>query len=445
VLSQTKNQFIGQQYRISDLESGKIEPERLPLAITSAGNIYTFSRFKSVDRLSQSRTVDAQIDEQQDSAWHPLPPQKKQNTLYDLAKIEADNGAYQASLELIKQIPLDDPEYGKSRELKRIVFAAIEIQNSISSAREQVTKGNYQSAKILLENALARNPGSEELNRQLDLVEDKLDDTAWFDVLLNLLLLMILALLAFAVWRYPSFFLRQTAGMIGKTRKRFGFAGMESLKTDDKRDLRRQFVYKLDETRRSLNRAAIKDTDRRFKNTWMEMTARLNTMEKRARLNDTYLSEFLSDLEKILVSIARLVSQNERKSTFRFEKESAARPNREQESTVKPNRGNQSTTSPNRDKESTKKSNQQSEKTERKESEKPKQSEPQPKTPNYYEILGVSKNASLDEIKRAYRLKMKEYHPDRHNSSDFTWVKEEADRRTKLVQEAYTKLCDLLK
>ena len=31
---------------------------------------------------------------------------------------------------------------------------------------------------------------------------------------------------------------------------------------------------------------------------------------------------------------------------------------------------------------------------------------------NYYEILGVAKNASADEIEKAYRIKVEEYHPD---------------------------------
>jgi molecular chaperone DnaJ len=54
---------------------------------------------------------------------------------------------------------------------------------------------------------------------------------------------------------------------------------------------------------------------------------------------------------------------------------------------------------------------------------------------DYYEVLGVSKNASKDEIKDAYRKLAMQYHPDRNKSPD-------AEEKFKEISEAYAVLSD---
>ena len=55
---------------------------------------------------------------------------------------------------------------------------------------------------------------------------------------------------------------------------------------------------------------------------------------------------------------------------------------------------------------------------------------------NYYQILQVDKEASLEIIEKAYKTLVKKYHPDLQNKDN----QEEAEATIKLINEAYETL-----
>lgn len=63
------------------------------------------------------------------------------------------------------------------------------------------------------------------------------------------------------------------------------------------------------------------------------------------------------------------------------------------------------------------------------------------KRKDYYKILGIDRNATEDEIKKAYRKRALVHHPDRHaNATDV--VKKEQEKKFKELGEAYGVLSD---
>ncbi|MGI0134309.1 MAG: DnaJ domain-containing protein, partial [Candidatus Micrarchaeaceae archaeon] len=56
-------------------------------------------------------------------------------------------------------------------------------------------------------------------------------------------------------------------------------------------------------------------------------------------------------------------------------------------------------------------------------------------TKDYYERLGVSKTASADEIKKAYRKLAMQYHPDKNKDKN-------AENLFKEINESYAVLSD---
>jgi len=63
---------------------------------------------------------------------------------------------------------------------------------------------------------------------------------------------------------------------------------------------------------------------------------------------------------------------------------------------------------------------------------------------DYYAVLGLKSDATDDEVKKAYRKLIMEYHPDQISNKGLNdEIKEFATKRFREVQEAYEEICKL--
>ena len=58
---------------------------------------------------------------------------------------------------------------------------------------------------------------------------------------------------------------------------------------------------------------------------------------------------------------------------------------------------------------------------------------------DYYQILGVSKDASADDIKSAFRKLAMKYHPDRYAGQGAS-AQKQAEENFKLINNAYERI-----
>lgn len=393
---------IGRRYAIADLLKGVVDPDKQAVLASSSGNIYAISG-AAPDEDRDSTAVLNRIKTRQPATFSPRP----KNSFYDLAKIEADNENFEAALGFIKRIPLNDPDFKKSRELQKQIKHRLEMRGELNAALQEYRRGNLESARILLENILARSPDNAEAKRYLDLVESKLARGTGLKILLAFFILLLLGLLAYLIWKYRELI-----------RTKAEAAGLKKEGASKKSQVvkgRREFIMRLEETKKMLKKAVVLDRKGQYKDKWIEFSGNLSDIEKRAKVKDKFLTDLGDQLLKIqqrilkLAPAARIKKQKVDPQTS-TKTDDAADESDQDQSTEKEQPGAE---------DSKKKTN-----------------------PDYYQILGVSRNASAEEIKRAYHQKMKSYHPDKHNASDFDWVKEEAARMSAEIQEAYSVLSD---
>jgi len=417
-------------YRLFDLDRGQTNAKPESLVQTDSGAFY--SGFESLG--PKGNKTSSSFGQSKSSNFSRAP--RDPNSPYQLAKIESDNGNYDSSLNYIRQVESKDPEFRQSRELRKEVFQKIENRQNLNVAKEQYQTGNYKAAEILLEGVLAKDPKYAPAKRYLKLTQSKRFNQKLGNFLWFLFFLLLLAGIGYLIWRW-----KQTHQKIDPS---FLFKKMDG-------DQKRKLTHLIRKTEQLLALRRKQDKMGYYHKKLADIEEELNQVKRDLgadKATFSQLFEQVSRLHQELLSFAKGRSKatgSQAKDSKGSAKQKASTQRQEKPQGEKKEKGPTEEPKDEQEKQKAERPGQESGKQKeqgpgdkkQQGSQPPPQDKQKTETPNWYDLLGVSPHASTQEIKESYRKKIKEYHPDKHNSSDFEWVKEEAERMTRLVGEAY--------
>lgn len=332
-----------------------------------------------------------------------------ENRLVTQAKVALNAGQHRMVIQMLKKgIPPTSQNYGKALALMKSAEHGRAIMTGLDQAREKMNLGNYPAADAVV-NEVLRNYG--ETPAALELKEEIEDrQTGHFSEgvigLLGALLLGAFLWLFFrrgtsqiSAWFMPSGIHTRRKQTVEEHRKGVrAHERPEAQRPVPPKGPSRAYLKQLQETKNLKSKVEemvrlVRSNDKNKEHTaiLMELEAELNALGRRILDQGTDLT----------IVMARMGNIQEK-----LKKVAATRPG--------PKDKNEQA-GPAREK---------------------------PKTGDYYQRLGVSRTASEAEIKKSYHKLIKEYHPDLHNHSSYGWIKEEAEKMSRQIREAYDVLKD---
>lgn len=320
-----------------------------------------------------------------------LLEQHQDSVLLEQGKGQIQQENFDQAIRVLTQIPKTSAHREEARQLIAEAENNILLQNAVEKSKQEVRLQNWAKAKALLAPVLTQNPNHAEAQALLKEIEaqEQTDSVLNFLTLLAFAgLLGALAVVAFKKRKWLVDWLSLTETESAPLKPPVGRKKLDPL--SDNSLEKKKFLDTLEKTKTVL--ALSKKADRTAKYTarLIDFEAEIAVIRKKASQPKAPYNHLSHQLLHILQTIRG----------FNFESE--PKPSQKQEKPAPPK--NQKT--------------------------------------NYYQILKVSPDANLEEIKRAYHEQMKAYHPDLHQNSGFDWVKKEAEAKTRLIQEAYDTLKD---
>ena len=300
---------------------------------------------------------------------------------------------YAEAIALFKKISQESPLHPEARNLIASADREVQIALSLKNAEEQLRVGNWEGASIILKQILeydAENPDARQLL-------DEAESNHFWSRMENVfyLLMFLIAASATIWWLYQN---REELGSIfsNNNNELLNLKTFPNVNLNGDADIspnpdEKRFVETLAKTSEFLSLAKKRDFSGEHATRLMDFETEIKIISSKALEPDADFKRLNTQLMVLMQTLRGLKFKG--------------RP--QQRKTKTENRKNE----------------QQKE--------------------NFYQLLGVKPSASESEIKKAYHQKIKEYHPDKHQNTEFEWVREQAANMSRELTNAYKLLSDL--
>lgn len=371
------------KFDLLTFEEEKLSAEKSPsYQRTESGEIYTpTNNLKSL--IEDYEKTERLLNER---------PVKQEANYYELAKIEFDAKQYKKSLEFIDKVSIHSKDYKKARDLKQLI-SVIQKQNiEIQAAEGELKKGHYSSAKVLLDGVLAKDPEHPVAKKYADMIvsrQQKAIFLKWGLIILSIVLVLLLSWLAYP-WLKKEWQKKPEKKKAATAVKREAQPAEKKQATPPTPEEKKNFVDALSRMKSVLQTAIAADRYRELEQNWVSLEAEMNLIVRQGKRVDADLAFLTRQLQELIGIIEGLHFRQEQEQKAKKASREAHEPHE-----------------------------------------------------NYYDVLGVNRRATQEEIKAAYRSKMHDYHPDKHQGADYEWIRKESEKMTRKIQEAFDTLSDL--
>ena len=318
-----------------------------------------------------------------------LLEEHQDSLLLEQAKAEIQKENFQQAIRILTQIPKTSTHRSEARQWIAEVETKIRLKNALENSKQALRLQNWAKAKALLTPVLTQDPTHPEAQSLLSEIEAHEQATHLWNVLTFLALAGLVFALGLAAMKKRQFIVdwlslkeKESPPLKPAVRRK-----KQDPLSDNSLE-KKKFLETLEKTKTVLELSKKADGTAKYTARLIDFEAEIAVIRKKGGQPDAPYNHLSNQLLHILQTLR----------AFRFESEQ-----KQSQSDAKP--------PPKKD-----------------------------AKPDYYQILQVSPDATLAEIKQAYHEQMKAYHPDLHQNSGFEWVKKEAEAQTRLIQEAYDTL-----